>query len=231
MVIGTQELGTFSQIIDDAIRISGRGKVERSRMTGYARASMRECQVKATFKRDFIEDQITATADPHIWTVPASFRIMHTVRFPNEIYPKFREPGARQKDFDFFYYRATDYFAFKGVAVGDLIDLAYYSYFTPFVYFETTKRPARYFADLAQWQYLDGNGVYQTTLGTTALDDAAEALVSNWMLFDWYDTVLEGTIAKVFKVNCDPRAPSSFALFKSLQQDIILGEVVESLGR
>jgi len=231
MAIGTQELGTFSQIIDDTIRVSGRGKVEQTRIAGYARATMRECQVKATFKRDFTEDQITATADPHIWTVPASFRIMHTVRYPNEIYPHFREPGARQKDFDFFYYRATDYFAFKGIAATDLIDLAYYSYFMPLVYFEATKRPARYFADLAQWQYLDGNGVYQTTLGTAALDTAAEALVSNWILFSWYDTILEGTIAKVFKINKDERAKSSFALFKSLQQDIILGEVVESLGR
>jgi len=231
MPIGIQELGTFSQIVDDAIRISGRGKVERTRITGYARATMRECQVRGLFKRDFIETQITATADPHIWTVPADFRIMHTVRYPNEIYPHFREPGARQKDFDFFYYRATDYFALKGITAGDLIDLAYYSYFIPLVYFETTKRPARYFADLAQWQYLDGNGIYQTTLGTTALDDAAELLVSNWMLFHWYDTVLEGTIAKVFKINGDSRAPSSFALFKSMQKDIILGEVVESLGR
>ena len=84
---------------------------------------------------------------------------------------------------------------------------------------------------MAKWQYLDANGDYIDTLGTTLLDEAARALVTNWLIFDWFDLVLEGTLAKIFKINADQRAVSTFALFKSFEKDLLKGEVTASLNQ
>lgn len=230
MVIGTTELGTFSALIDQAVSLSGRGKVARSQLTSYARSSMREAQADNLFERDLIEDTITADASPFIFTRPAELRFFRTVRYPGEIYPPYITPGKRQFDVVKYYYAASTYFVFAGIEINDLLNIAYYTYFKKLVYFEVADRPARYFADLAKWQYLDGNGDFVDSLGSTVLDEAAEALVTNWMIFDWFDLVLEGTLAKQFKVINDPRAPSTFALFKSMLKDLLQGEVVASVG-
>lgn len=230
MAIGTTELGTFSALIDQAVSLTGRGKVARSQLTSYARSSMREAQADNLFERDLIEDQLTVTASPFIWTRPAELRFFRTVRYPGEIYPPYIVPGRRQFDVAKFYYAAATYFVFQGVELNEVLDIAYYSYVPKLVYFEAANRPARYFADLGKWQYLDLNGNFVDTLGSTVLDEAAEALVTNWIIFDWFDLVLEGILAKQFKVIGDPRAPSHFALFKSMIKDLLQGEVVASVG-
>ena len=230
MAIGTQEHGTFSKLIDEAVLRAGRGEAARLQLVSYARSAIREAQTESLFDRDRTETQVLATADPHIWTRPKCFRIMETVAYPLvPTFPHFQKPGRAQgRDTDYFYYAAADYFVFKQLEVTDPINLAYFSYFQPLVYFVAAERPARYFADLAQWKYLDGNGNFVDTLGTVVLDDAAQALVTNWLVFDWYDLVLEGTLAKVFKMNADQRAVSSFALFKSFIKDLLQGEGASS---
>jgi len=230
MAIGTEEIGTFSALIDQAVSLAGRGKVARQQLTSYARSSMREAQADNLFERDIVEDQITVTAAPFIWPRPAELRFFRTVRYPGEIYPQYLLPGRRQFDIDKFYYAASTYFVFNGVEVSELLDIAYYRYFPKLVYFEPANRPARYFADLGKWQYLDGNSNFVDTLGSLALDEAAEALVTNWLIFDWTDLVLEGILAKQFKVAADPRAPSHFALFKSMLKDLLQGEQVASVN-
>ncbi len=230
MVIGTTELGTFSALIDQAVSLAGRGKVARQQLTSYARSSMREAQADNLFERDLIEDQLIVTAAPFIWPRVAELRFFRTVRYPGNIYPPYITPGKRQFDLIKFYYAASTYFVFNGVEVDDLLDIAYYSYFPKLVYFEAANRPARYFADLGKWQYLDLDNNFVDTLGSIVLDEAAEALVTNWIIFDWFDLVLEGILAKQFKVIGDPRAPSHFALFKSMLKDLLQGEVVASVG-
>lgn len=230
MTIGLDELGTFSALIDQTVILSGRGKSIRRQLTSYARSSMREAQVDALFERDLVEDQLTATASPFIWTRPAELRFFRTVRYPGEIYPKYLTPGKIQFDVDKFYYAASTYYVFKGVEVNDILDIAYYRYFPKLVYFEETARPARYFADLGKWQYLDNNNEYVDTLGSVTLDEAAQALVTNWILFDWFDLTIEGVLAKQFKVVGDQRAGSHFALFKSMLKDLLQAEVVASVG-
>jgi len=231
MAVGAEELGTFSALLDDAVRLAGRGIAARPQMASYARASMREPQVDNLFDKDLIEDSLTFSADPFTWERPAEFRLFRTVKYTEETYPKFIPPGRRQRDEINFYYQASTYFVFKGLAVGDTFGIAYYSYFPKLVYFAPANRPARYFADLAEWQYLDGNGDFVATLGSDALDEAARALVTNWMIFDWNDLVLEGILAKQFKVQGDQRAPSHFALFKSMIKDLLQAEVTGSIDR
>ena len=231
MAIGTEELGTFSALIDEAVVLAGRGIAARRQLTSYARASMREPQVDNLFDKDLVEDTLIFNADPFIWERPADFRLFRTVKYTEETYPKFIPPGRRQFDELNFYYAASTYFTFKGLAVGDSFGIAYYAYFPKLVYFASDKRPARYFADLAKWQYLDGNNDYVDTLGSVDLDEAARKLVTNWLLFDWTDLVLEGILAKQFKVQGDQRAKSAFALFKSFITDLLQAEPTQSIDR
>ncbi len=230
MAIGSEEVGTFSAVIDQAVLFAGRGKAIRGQLGSYARSSMREAQVDSLFERDLIEDQLTATAAPFIWTRPSELRFFRTVRYPGEIYPRYITPGRQQFGVKRFYYASTTYFVFVGIEINDLLDIAYYTYFKKLVYFEPADRPARFFADLDKWQYLDDNNDFVDTLGSETLDDAAEAKVTNWLLFDWFDLVLEGILAKQFKVQADVRAPSHFALFKSMIKDLLQAESVASTG-
>lgn len=227
------EGNTFSSLIDEAIQISGRGLAARPRIIRYARSSMREAQAQALFHRDRIEDQLTSTAGPFIWTNPLTLRILETVKYPDNVYPDFIPPGRLQKQpaelGDNFYYAASNYYVFSGVAVNDLIDISYFSWFNPLVYFEKIVRPARYDLETLTWEYLDNDGKYVVTLGSTELDEAAQDRVTNWMLFNWNELVLEGALAKQFKVIKDERAVSSFALFEKFKKDLIKGEPFETL--
>lgn len=231
MAVGTTELGTFSALLDEAIKLAGRGIAARVQLASYARASMREPQVDNLFEKDLTEDTLTFNADPFIWTRPAEFRTFRTVKYTEETYPKYILPGRRQANEVNFYYAASTYFVFKGLATGDTFDVAYYSFFPKLVYFAADARPARYFADLGKWQYLDGDSDFVDSLGSDNLDEAARALVTNWMLFDWNDLIMEGILAKQFKVQGDLRAPSHFALFKSMIKDLLQAEVTASIDR
>ena len=224
------ETGTFSSAVDDCIARSGRPD-RRADIVSYLRTTMRETQVKAFFGKDLVEDQITGVAaDPYIWTRPAQFRQMITVKYPglydpqgNQIFAKFIEPGKLQLREDFYYYNSGTSLVFTGMSGGSgtingstNIDVAYYSYFTPLHYFAAAERPATYDDQTLEWSFLSA---------ATALEqEAAMGQVTNWLLFDWYDLVLEGTLAKVYKTANDVRAPTTFALFKQLQDALLMGE-------
>lgn len=222
------EINTFSALVDDVIRRSGRPD-KKADIISYGRQAMRECQVgnQVYYSRDFVEDQLITTATPFLWTVPQEFRFLQTARYNvideqgNFIYPRLQMPGRNQRNEQYFYYRGVDYFVFAGLATGVKIDIGYFSYFKKLPYYDVANRPATFSLETNSWSYL------------TAVTDADKLIarnqVTNWMLFDWYDLILEGTIAKVFKTCSDPRAPSSFALFKSLQKDLVAGESIISL--
>ena len=92
-------------------------------------------------------------------------------------------------------------------------------------------RPAK-FDDELGWLYLDTiNGGYTPTLGDAVAEEAARNAVTNWLILDWYQLILEGAVAKTFKIVGElDRARSSFALFKSQQNDLYKGEVSESFN-
>jgi hypothetical protein len=132
------------------------------------------------------------------------------------IYPKFLEPGAIQDKSSYFYYAGPTYFAFSGIEIGVNIDIAYYEFLPLLAYYELADRPATY--------SLETNSYSHLTAQTSAEMLAAEALVSNWLLFQWYDLIVEGAMAKIFKAVGDERAPSTFGLYKSMQKDLLRGE-------
>ncbi len=225
------ENGTFSSVIDDAVKLGGRGNASIPQLVSFARSSMREAQVKAIFYKDMVEDTIIANASPFIWTRPDHFRIMKTVYYPGVgIYPDFTTPGKAQRDKEYFFYAGPTYYVFKGVANADSIDIAYYSYFPTLPYYTAATRPAKFTLETQAWEYLDTNGDFVATLGTEAEDEAARNKVTNWLLFDWHDLILEGVLAKLFKTHGDQRSITHFSMFKSLQDDLLKGEVVEAVA-
>ena len=229
----TTEGNTFSQLIDDATQLSGRGTAARPRLIAYSRSSMREAQVKALFHKDRIEDMLTADAAPFIWTPPVTIRIVETVVFPDEVYPEFITPSRKQRLpsslGDAFYYAAQNYYVFSGVAINDAINISYFMYFSPLIYFEKSARPARFDVETLVWEYLDNNGEYVSSLSTTALEEAARDKVTNWLIFNWFELVLEGTLAKQFKIIKDERAVTRFALFEKFKVDLLTSEPCETL--
>jgi len=228
------EVNTFSAAVDDCIARSGRID-RRADIISYLRLSMRESQVLAFFSADLEEDVISSvTADPHIWTRPVVFRQMRSVQYPGlydaqgvPIFPKFLEPGKIQQRHDHYYYESGDSFVFAGMANGasslnTTINVAYYKYFNPLPYYEAGARPATYDLETLAWTYL--------TATTAAAQEAARALVTNWMLFKWYDMVLEGALAKLFKAIDDPRQQATYALYKQLQTSLLRGESRAAMG-
>ena len=221
------EVNTLSALVDDTIARGGRPD-RRNDIISYVRQTQRECQVMAFFQRDFDEDTITATTSPHLWTVPQEFRQMQTVRYGivdpqnNFIYPKHVNPGKGMRNRTYFYYRGVTQYVFAGISAGVDIDLAFYMYFKKLAYYALADRPATFSLEDDAWSY-------HTDYDTDDIQRAiAQALVSNWMIFDWYDLLMEGVLAKLYKTVKDPRAPATFGLYKSLQKDLLAGEAIDS---
>lgn len=225
------EINTFSAVVD-AVLARAQRPGRSADVIAYARQTLRECQVVQgiAFSRDLIEDSVTATSSPFLWDRPALLRHLRTVRYNiatannNEIYPVFRRPGKIQQGLIHFYYGGPTYTAFAGVSNGIVIDVAYYSYFLKLPYYaDVADRPATFSLETNSWSYQEAFDVDDTTR------QAAQDLVTNWMLTDWFDLIVEGALAKLFKTVNDERSPATFGLYKSLQKDLLRGEQFESL--
>jgi hypothetical protein len=222
------EINTFSSAVDDAIARSGRPD-RRSDIIAFVRTTIRECQVRSYFRNDMIEDSLIADGNVFIWNYPQEFRMLRTVRYPwtNQrgefIYPPEILPGRNQQGQDYYYYGGPGYFVFSGLQAGVSISVSYYKNSKKLPYFETASRPATFSLETDSWTYL--------TATTDAEKLSARELVSNWLLFNYYDLIIEGTLAKVFKIVGDSRASPSYALYKSLQNDLTANEPSDSLNK
>lgn len=221
------ETCTFSALIDE---VKGRSQ-RRERiadMVSYARSTIRECQVQAHFEQDLVEGQFTIDAVPYEWARPMRLRALLAVkpngvldRHQNPIWFANKPPGEYRFGDRYFYYLSGSTFVFAGddLEASQMIDLAYFTYSRKFVYYETTaERPATFDPETELWAYSAAYDVDDTTRA------AGRELVTNWLLENWYDTILEGTLAKIFKAVGDQRSKMAFSLYKSQQKDILHGE-------
>ena len=234
------EVNTYSAAVDLVISRSKRAD-RRSDIISYVRTTVRELQATGLYENDLVEDQLSnINTDPYVWDAPINLRQMVTVSYPsivdqqgNPIHPRYIGVGKRQLRYDYFYYRSGSSYVFAGhqgtSASPTLINVAYLEYTTLMNYFgSTTARPARYMLDedlgTSAWEYAD------SVAPTDAAELAARQLVTNWILFNWFDVVVEGALAKLYKTTQDERAVSTFALFKSLQTTFHQGEQQAAMG-
>ena len=221
----------FSELVDEVASLSGRPN-RKPDITRYVNSTIRECCVKQLWSRNLIEDQFAVTAVPATLDRPTLLRHFRTVNYNGCVYPKFIEPGRKQDEFDHYYYAGTTYFVFAGVAVGDTVNYAYYTNLKHLIYYDDTagnERPAIYDKEAETWTYWDG-GAYVSALGSDALDLAARDKVTNWLLDNWESVIIEGALAKIFKIMKDDRQLASYALYKSMQNDLESGEQFASSG-
>lgn len=206
---------TFTAAVDTCVARSGRAD-RRNDIRSYVRLTMQELQTMGLFKRDLIEDEITPDADPYIWTPPTQFRRFWTVSYPalyaqngDTIFPKALDgPGRAQNREPYYYYPSGESFVFVGHHEYDF-NIAYFEYFPAYRYYETGTEVASFDDETNAWSYL--------TASTAEDQAAARLLVSNWILFNWFDVVVEGALAKLYKVVDDPRMSPTYALYKQLQ--------------
>jgi len=221
----------FSELVDEVATLSGKPN-RKADIARYLNATIRECCVLQLWWRDMVEDQLTVTVVPQTLDRPSLLRQFRTVNYNADVYPRFIEPGRKQAEFDYYYYASTTYYVFAGCAVGDTLNYAYYVNAAYLNYYNAAtgnERPAVYDKIAETWSYWDG-ATYVANLATTVLDDAARDKVTNWLITDWSNLLLEGALAKLFKSTEDKRAGQSYALYKSQQKDLEKGEQFASAG-
>lgn len=208
------ESNTFNALIDEVINRSL--KSERlADIIAYARTTLRECHSLAFFAKDLIEDVHTITAEPDIWQRPDYFREMFSVgtpfydNFGKRIFAKRSTPGPALNNVQYFYYPSGDAFVFGKFDIGLELALAYLTYSKRFYYYTEETRPARFITETQTWTYLAAI--------SDAEKQAARELVSDWLLFDWYDLIVSGTITKLYNSVGDERSRTEYSLYKGLQ--------------
>lgn len=221
------ETCTFSALIDE-VKLRSQRRDRLADMVSYARATIRECQVLAHFEQDLVEGSITTDAVPYMWPRPLRLRGMLAVkpngqydRHGNPIWFANKPPGEYKLGDNYFFYLSGSTFIFSGdlLGTGQQIDMAYFSYSRKFVYYaDVADRPATFDPETEEWSYAPAYDVDEDSRA------AGRELVSNWLLEKWYDTILEGTLAKIFKAVGDVRSKMAFSLYKSQQKDIQHGE-------
>ena len=218
------EGATFSALIDEAVLRSGR-RNRRNDIISYARTTIRECLVKENFYRSLVELEVQTTSEPFVWKRPQRLRILVAVQYPyytahgNPIFPKERAPGEVKNEDEFYFYQSGESYVFNGVAANSTLKIAYLEYLKRLAYYENEEdRPARFDIETETWTY------HADYASTEEQQEVARGLVTNWLLFDWYDLILEGTLAKIFKSVGDARNQLAYSTYKSLQKDLSLAE-------
>lgn len=219
----SEEINTFSAAVDRVVARSGRLD-RRNDILSYVRLTLREIQTLTAFMKDLVEDQLTATSDPYVWETPVVFRKLLFAEYPNIVDQRRRivapralqQPGRATQEYDYFMYPSGDSIVFAGMGSGGLINVAYLSYVPQLAYFAEAARPATYDVETLSWSYLSAT--------TDEAKTTARGLVTNWILFNWFDVVVEGALAKLYKTAEDPRSSATFALYKQLQNNILAGE-------
>lgn len=230
----------MSAAVDDVVNRSGRLDV-RADIIGWVRLTIRECEALGTFDKNWVEDQITPTADPHTFDHPIGFRAFTDIVYPhyvdlhnNSVSPRLVR-SSKITRYTNYMYNGPNYTVFGGHGGGTpgvtaLIDIGYLKWSRSLPYYATVSaRPARF--DLEQpveanaWLYHDDYDDSDT------LKETARNLVTNWVLFDWYEVVLEGTLSKLFRTYQDPRSVASYAAYRQGQNSLINGEKSRNLAK
>lgn len=218
----------FSEAVDEVVRQSGR-PARRAEIATFVNATIRECNSLAYFLRQMIEDQLTTTAAPYVWTRSTKFHQFRTVEYPaqvgklvNSIWPKLLLPGKHLEDQVHYYYFSGSNIVFAGLEVGGLINVAYFEYFKRLKdYVIVADRPA-------VWNFETETFTYHATYDVDDITRAnARDLTSSWLLEYWNHLVVEGAKAKIYLTTKDiDRSRPSFALYKGYQEDLLKMEPI-----
>lgn len=234
---------SFSAIVDEIMITTGMHS-EYGRVVGYLRTTLHETHSKGYFFRDMEEVSIVTDVTPYIYKLPFNWKRAKFLQISGTATNKptpipLIAPGINTRNLDVYYYQTLDSLVFSGVPIGSTIAIAYYVHPRVFNYYHklgSTDNPAisqgivpAYLDDFGVWHYLttDGNGnsTYIPTLGSAILDEAAQNISGDWIVFKYHQMLIQGTLAKAFKDRGDiPRSTLSFSLYQTLLSDMIQSE-------
>ena len=231
---------TFSQLVDDIVSELRRSDLSTS-IQDYLNQTIRELHSEPTkgnavlFERNLIEDTLTADVDTgYEWQIPdgTRFQRLQTVRYSSlvdvnggYVYPKKVRPGPITNDENYYFYQSGEYTQFWNYGgTNAVIDIAWYEYLPYLKYYASGARPATY--DVVDgWTYYDLTGSGSLDFTLAANQATAVALVSNWMIQNYYHTIREGLRAKVYKrVGDTERAKLAFSLYSSMRKAMYTNE-------
>jgi hypothetical protein len=221
---------TFSQLIDEVATEMLRPDL-RTSMASYVNQTIREMhfkpgiQVPVDFDANRVEDEVTVTTDgTWLWPVPSSTRFQKLEAAWNKdlgIYSRLKSPRvslefSNEPDYKVYHYRSGETYAFQGVAIDQILWLAYLMFPRTLAYKAAVDRAVRYDYDTDTYVLVAGGGV-----PTQAQMDAE----TNWMLQRWSETIKEGLRAKAYKrLGDEGRMRVSFSAFETMRAGVWMSE-------
>lgn len=220
---------TFSQLIDEVATEMLRPDL-RASMASYVNQTVREMhfkpgiQVPVDFDANRVEEEVTVTTDgTWLWPVPSSTRFQKLEAAWNKdlgIYSRLKSPRvslefSNEPDYKVYHYRSGETYAFQGVAIDQILWLAYLMFPRTLAYKASADRAVRYDYDTDTYVLVAGG------VPTQAQMDAE----TNWMLQRWSETIKEGLRAKAYKrLGDEGRMRVSFSAFETMRAGVWISE-------
>ena len=220
----------FSEIVDEVLAIAGASDTSSLNASiNYAQLTLREIDEMALFEGAGVEVAIpltSTTADSYTWTKPTRFRDILVAEYYNlGVEPKAQRPGTFEgRDNVYQYYGTPKSLIFNGIRSAAELRLFYFIWSRQFTYYAIGLRPAVYDFKTETWSYLNAVGNYVPSLGNETLEAQAQDLVSNWITINWYTTVVQGTLTKLFNSRGDKRSVTAFSIYRSQREAIMRTE-------
>lgn len=211
----------YSEVVDRVIaRTSTPGRTEDAQ--AFVNQAVRECNALQLFYKSTVEDQLTITANPFIWTRPSWFRSLRIAQNDTtKDYFVRKLPGPGQDMVPNYFYASGDSIIFSGtLTTSDLMNVFYYTHSPLNSYTAVAARAATFDEPTQIWTY--------TVASTDAEKEAARAIAGNhWLLTDWSTLIEQGAVAKVYNSRGDDRGPREFAIYTAQQKTMVNSEAFE----
>lgn len=211
----------FSELVDNVVQITGR-RDKLDSIAGWVRATIRDAQMSGLYSGDFVEYEVVADSGPaFVWNPPRPLRRVSVVWYNRLAYVENLRPGSRSLRTDEHYYQSGSGFVFVGVYAGLPIQIGAFIYSLPLQYQLPEARLVRFDTSEMVWKYAwEGAWVDAIPLGDAAaareLEERRRNGATHWLLEEWSELILQGTLNKLYMATDDKqRMSSSYSLYQS----------------
>lgn len=217
---------TFSGIIDTCVTQSGR-PAEKESIIRYTNDTLRKIQQGQLYQNDLVIldltdlvtiETVSGMQQAFEFTKPNLFRRIQALQYTNNLghdcFPVVLRPSAAIRSTDDYYYASGNKLTVVGKYGINSPVLAYYAYLPYYAYYAVGTRPAICDENFV-WQYLK-DGAYVDALDTAEEEEAARALVSNWLTASYNHTVISGALFKLYaQLDMASKNAIEYSIYKS----------------
>lgn len=237
----------FSQLIDIVTKRTNRIDM-RDTAVGLMNGIIRRIQSKQYFQSDLKQIRLNEET-PGVkvlmgrweWTRTPDVRLMSAVQYlPDGSYPPNNQPAVGQDNLNNYWYKVGDKYIFVFPEHHLLIDepeeieLTYYSFSPEFKYIPEADRLIKYDWETNQWFERQNNKTTEwkpLTADEVNLREDELKAYGNWLMRDYKEVILSGTISKLFGLLDDSeRFKREFAEFNELFNTLTRNERYANFG-